>query len=208
MKPLAPVYRFVIGFLLALFIAAVLVIAIDRKSNPTTLQDVAVQHVADSVNSRWTAKLRAHEDSIQRLLAQRDSVWNIAYTDKKEEANKYKKIADRTTAQYNDLKIKYAQPCAEVIEACDQRERERLSQIQAQETALIIADNRLTNCRANSASLNREIALADSLLKSKNQTITTQRDYITGVTNRSDRSWLFRNWRWTFGKWREYVLQK
>jgi len=203
-----PIYRFAIGFLVALLLIAALVILIDRKSNSTTLEDVAVQHVADSVNSRWTNILRAHEDSIQRVIAQRDSVWNIAYTDKKEEANKYKKIADRTTAQYNDLKIKYAQPCAEVIEACDKREQERLSQIQAQETALIIADNRLTDCRANSASLNREIALADSLLKSKNKTITTQRDYITGVTNRSDRSFLFRNWKWLWGNWNDYVLQK
>lgn len=208
MKPLPTIYRYVIGFLLALFIATVLIIAIDRRSSDTTLQDVATQHVADSINSRWTDVLRHKEDSVQRVLAQRDSVWNIAYIDKKDEANNYKKIAERTTAQYNDLKIKYAEPCKEVIEACDKREQERLSQIQAQETALIISDNRLTDCKQNSASLNREIALADSLLKSKNKTISTQKDYITGVTNRSDRNWLFRNWRWMWGNWREYVLQE
>jgi len=194
------------GFFLVLI--TVIVIAFWRDgSKDTSREQVITNLVSDSLNSRWTAKLRSVEDSLQRAYQVRDSAWNIAYNNKKTEADKYKKQADRTTEQYNELKEKYAEPCAEVIAACDQRETQRLAEIKAQQTALTIADNRLTDCKQNSESLNRELALADSLLYSKNKAITTLKDLNTTITNRMERNWLFRNWYWIGGRWREYVLQ-
>jgi len=203
----SPIYKIFAGMVIALIVFAIFNIAGTCTGKETSREEVIKAEVSDSLNTYWTNVLRHQEDSMQRGYAIKDSAWAIAYDDKKDEVLKYKNKAEKSDSKYIDLKIKYAEPCKEVIAACDQREKERLAQIQAQETVLTISDNRLNNCKANSESLNRELALADISIKSKNQTITTLKDRNTTITNRMDRNFVFRNWKWVTGNWREFVLQ-
>ena len=202
-----PIYKIFAGMVIVLIVFAIFNVAGTCHGKETSREEAIAKLVADSINDLWAKKLRAQEDSLQRAYQVRDSSWSIAYNGKKAEVDKYKKQSEKTTEKYNELKITYAEPCKDVIAACDKRERERLSQIQAQETALIISENRLTDCKQNSESLNRELALADVQIKSKNETISNQKDRITTITNRSKRNFIFRNWKWVTGEWREFVLQ-
>jgi len=203
----SPIYKIFAGMVIALIVFTIFNIAGTCTGKETSREEVITKLVADSLNDLWTKKLRANEDSLQRAYQVKDSAWSIAYNGEKAEAYKYKKKAEKIDEKYNELKITYAEPCKEVIAACDQREKERLAQIQAQETALIISDDRLNNCKANSESLNRELALADISIKSKNQTITTLKDRNTTITNRMDRNFISRNYDWLLGRFRKKILQ-
>lgn len=208
MKPLPTIYRFVIGFLLALFIAAVLIIAIDRRSSDTTQQDVAIKHVIDSIETAHNAETIAREDSIQRqaynnialLQTEKDKAERKAYNSEQKLKEQSRTIAD--------LEAQYADKCSELITSYRERHDTALSIIAQKKYELVICNAENNQYQNIVNSQETEIAALTKTVNTKNETIATQKDYITGVTNRSDRSWLFRNWRWMWGNWREYVLQK
>lgn len=208
MKPLQPIYRFIIGILVSLLLIVSLIIWLDNPKKPgTSATSVAVQLAIDSVNTLNSKALLQKEDSIQREILKRDSLWQIAYNIEKTKAEKANNLAEKSTRKYEELRAKYAEPCKEVIAECDNRDRIRLAEIQAHQTALVIADNLLTDCKALHESNITKITELVKLNDSHTKTISTLRDRNTTIINRMDRGWLKRNWLWTRGRWREYVLK-
>lgn len=207
MKPLQAIYRLIIGGLIALFIAAVLIIAIDRRSSGTTKQDVTIKHVIDSLETIHNAETIAREDSIQALAYS-----NIALLqDEKEKAQRKAQQAEQKLKKQNrtiaELEAQYAEQCGELITSYRERHDTAMSIIAQKKYELVICNAENSKWQTIATSKESEISALTKTINTKNQTISTQKDYITGVTNRSDRSWLFRNWRWMWGNWREYVLQ-
>lgn len=207
MKPLQPIYRIAIGFLIALFIAAVLIIAIDRRSSGTTQQDVAIKHVIDSLTTAHNAETIAREDSIQAVAYSNLALLQAEKDKLATRATKAEKKLTELNKTVEELEIQYAEQCGELITGYRERNDTCMSIIKQKTVLLTVcnAENNQYQSIVNSQST--EIAALTKTVNTKNQTISTQKDYITGVTNRSDRSWLFRNWRWMWGNWREYVLQ-
>lgn len=208
MKTLPFIYRLVIGIVFVLFVVAVLSIAIDKKSTSTTPQDVAIQLVVDSLTTAHNAALIQREDSLQALAysniallqAEKDNLQRKA----QQSENKLKE-QNRTIA---DLEAQYAEQCGELITSYRERNDTAMSIIAQKKYELLICASENNQYQDIVSSQKVEISNLTKIVKTKNQTITTQKDYITGVTNRSDRNFLFRNWRWMWGNWREYVLQK
>ena len=208
MKPLQPIYRFAIGFLVALFIAAALIIWIDKPSNSTTQQDVTVQHVIDSLTTAHNAELIAREDSIQAVAYSNLALLQAEKDKLATRAAKAEKKLTELNKTVEELEIQYAEQCGELINGYRERNDTCMSIIK-QKTALLTvcnAENNQYQSIINSQST--EIVALNKTVKTKNETIATQRDYITGVTNRADRSLLFRNWKWLWGNWSDYVLGK
>ena len=201
------IYRFAIGLLAALFVTAVLVIVIDSKSSSTTLQDVAISHVIDSLTTAHNAELMAREDNLQALAYS-----NIAILQtEKEKAQAKARTAELKLKEQNrtiaDLEAQYAEQCGDLITEYRERHDTAMSVIKSKTIALSICEAQRSECANIVTSANAKITALTKTVKTKNETIATQKDYITGVTNRNDRSFLFRNWKWLTGQWREYVLQ-
>ena len=208
MKTLPFIYRLVIGIVFILFVLAVLSIVIDKKSTSTTPQDVAIQLVVDSLTTAHNASLMEREDSLQALaysnLALLQSEKNKLQR-KATQAEQKLKEQNRTIA---DLEALYADQCGELITEYRERHDTAMSIITQKKYELLVCSAENNQYQNIVSSQKVEISNLTKTVKTKNETITTQKDYITGVTNRSDRNFLFRNWRWMWGNWREYVLRK
>jgi uncharacterized protein YPO0396 len=203
-----PINRFFIGLILIALIVFSLIIFIDRKSNSTTLQDVAIKHVIDSLTTAHNAELMAREDSLQALAYS-----NIALLQtEKDKAQANARTAEQKLKEQNrtiaDLEAQYAEQCGELITEYRERHDTAMSIIKSKTTALSLCEAQRSECADIVKSAETKIAALTKTVNTKNETIATQRDYITGVTNRADRSFLFRNWKWLWGNWSDYVLGK
>jgi chromosome segregation ATPase len=203
-----PINRFFIGLILIALIVFSLIIFIDRKSNSTTLQDVAIKHVIDSLTTAHNAELMAREDSLQALAYS-----NIALLQtEKDKAQANARTAEQKLKEQNrtiaDLEAQYAEQCGELITTYRERHDTAMSVIKSKTTALSLCEAQRSECADIVKSAETKIAALTKTVNTKNETIATQRDYITGVTNRADRSFLFRNWKWLWGNWSDYVLGK
>ena len=208
MKPLQPIYRLIIGGLIALFISAVLIIWIDKPSNPTTPEQVTHQQTIDSVNRVWLERQRVYEDSLQQVLSVSSKTLRNAATKFANRANKLEGIAANQQAELEKLRQSAPEECKQIVDAyvkaldtCNSKAAAWHSAYSSEYLA-----HKQTLLKVNS--LNRETEILDKANTSLKQTVATQRDYITGVTNRSERSLLFRNWKWLWGNWNDYVLGK
>jgi uncharacterized protein YPO0396 len=203
-----PINRFFIGLILIALIVFSLIIFIDRKSNSTTLQDVAIKHVIDSLTTAHNAELMAREDSLQALAYS-----NIALLQtEKDKAQANARTAEQKLKEQNrtiaDLEAQYAEQCGELITEYRERHDTAMSIIKSKTIALSLCEAQRSECADIVKSAETKIAALTKTVNTKNETIATQRDYITGVTNRADRSFLFRNWKWLWGNWSDYVLGK
>ena len=193
-------------FLVLIIIVAVAFWRDDSKDVSKT--DVAVQLAIDSIKSNYKNKMVQREDSIQRAALHRDSLWKIAYEDARRKANKYEKENQKSARTIQELKAKYAEPCAEIITEYDKREDNYMKALQAERVALTVCEKRVIEWQGISASKETQLTDLNNLITEKNKTISTQKDRLTTITNRMDRNFIYRNWKWITGQWREFVLEK
>lgn len=203
----SPVYKIFGVMILALAVFAIFnIVGNCTPSGEVSKIDVAVQLAIDSVKSAYSHQLQQHEDSIQQAAIQRDELWQKALKAKQSEANKYYNANVKNTKTIQELKSKYAEPCAEIITEYDKREDNYMKALQAERVALTVCEKRVIEWQGISASKETQLTSVNNLITEKNKTIDTQRDRITTITNRSRRNFVFRNWKWIRGEWREFVL--
>lgn len=204
-----PVYKISGAMVMALVVFAIFnIVGNCTPKHQTSALDVAVQQAIDSVKSAYSRQLQQHEDSIQQAAIQRDELWQKALQAKQAEANKYYNANIKNATTIKELKAKYAEPCAEIITEYDKREDNYIKALQAERVALTVCEKRVIEWQGISASKETQLTDLNNLITEKNKTIETQRDRITTITNRSRRNFVFRNWKWIRGEWREFVLEK
>ena len=204
----SPVYKIfgVMALALALF-AIFNIVGNCTPSGEVSKMDVSLQQAIDSVKSAYTQQLQQHEDSLQQAAIQRDELWQKALKAKQAEANKYYNANIKNATTIKELKAKYAEPCAEIITEYDKREDNYMKALQAERVALTVCEKRVIEWQGISASKETQLTDLNKLIAEKNKTIDTQRDRITTITNRSKRNFVFRNWKWVTGRWREFVIE-
>lgn len=208
MKTLPFIYRLIIGIVFVLFVLAVLSIVIDKKSTATTPQDVAIQLVIDSLTTAHNAELMQREDSLQALAYSNLALLQAEKDKLQRKATQTEQKLKEQNRTIADLEAQYADQCGELITEYRERHDTAMSIITQKKYELLVCNAENNQYQNIVSSQKVEISNLTKTVNTKNQTISTQKDYITGVTNRSDRNFLFRNWRWMWGGWREYVLQK
>lgn len=196
----------IVGGFFAILLIVVIIAFWTENHKETSKIDVAVQLAIDSVKSDISKQTQQREDSIQREALKRDSLWQIALQAKQAEANKYYNANVKNANTIKELKEKYAEPCREIITEYDKREDNYIKAIQAEKVALTVCENRVVEWKSISASKEAQLTAAHSLIKTKNETIATQRDRLTTITNRADRNWIHRNYLWATGQWHDYVF--
>lgn len=194
------------GFFLVL--VTVIVIAFWRDgSKDVNREQVVIQQVIDSLTERHNNELIAREDSIQRIAYN-----NIALlqAEKDKEAAKSKKL-ERKLSDLNksvvELEKEYADQCGELIDTYRERHDTAMGIITQKTVELKICNAEVNNYMTIARSQDIEITKLKSTLTEKNKTISTQKDRLTTITNRSNRNFIFRNWKWLKGEWREFVLE-
>ena len=197
----------IVGGFFAILVIVVIIAFWRDDSKDVSKTDVAVQLAIDSIKSDYKNTLEQREDSIQRAALHRDSLWKIAYEDARRKANKYEKENQKSARTIQELKAKYAEPCKEIIAEYDNRENNYIQAIQAEKVALTVCEKRVVEWKGIAASKEAQLTAANTLIQEKNKTISTQRDRITTITNRMDRNFIYRNWKWITGQWREFVLE-
>ncbi|GEM_PF-6984813 len=209
MKPLHTIHRLAIGMLMFLLVITALVVFITNESNyiAPTQQDVAIQQVIDSLTTAHNAELIVREDSIQAAAYS-----NIALlqTERNKEAAKAKKL-ERKLTELNEsaekLEQEYADQCGELIDTYRERHDTVMHLLKVRTNELVLCHTNTQSWQDVSRSQDVEITVLKSTITEKTKTISIQKDRLTSITNRSDRNFLFRNWKWMFGRWREYVLE-
>jgi len=205
----SPIYKIFAALVIALSLFAILnIVGNCTPGNEPSEMDVAVQLAVDSIKEQHKHEMEQREDSIQRAAIERDSLYQIALDAEQAKANKYYNANLKTENKLKALKEKYAEPCKEIITEYDKREDNYIKAIQAEKVALTVCENRVVEWKLISASKETQLTAANNLIKEKNKTIGTQRDRLTSITNRSDRNFIFRNWKWVTGRWREFVLEE
>lgn len=203
----SPVYKIFAGLMIALAIFATLnIVGNCTPNNEVGTTDVAIQQAIDSVKTAYSKQLQQHEDSIQQAAMQRDKLWQLALRTEQNKANKYYNANVKNATTIKELKAKYAEPCAEIITEYDKREDNYIRAIQAERVALTVCEKRVDEWKGISASKETQLTDLTKLITEKNKTIATQKDRITTITNRSKRNFVFRNWKWIRGGWREFVV--
>jgi chromosome segregation ATPase len=209
MKPLHAIHRLAIGMLMFLLVITALVVFITDESNyiAPTQQDVAIQQVIDSLTTAHNAELIVREDSIQAAAYS-----NIALLQaEKDKAQRKATQAEQKLNEQNrtiaDLEAQYAEQCGELITGYRERHDTAMNIIAQKKYELVICNAENSKWQTIATSKETEIAALTKTVNTKNQTISIQKDRLTSITNRSDRNFLFRNWKWMFGRWREYMLE-
>lgn len=194
------------GFFLVL--VTVIVIAFWRDgSKDTSREQVVIQQVIDSLTEKHNNELIAREDSIQ-LQAYNNIA--LLQAEKDKEAAKSKKLERKLTdlnKSVAELEKEYAEQCGELIDTYRERHDTAMSIIKQKAVELKICNAEVNNYITISRSQDIEINTLKNTLTEKNKTISTQKDRLTTITNRSDRNFIFRNWKWVTGRWREFVLE-
>ena len=196
----------IVGVFFAILLIVVIIAFWTENRKETSKVDVAVQLAIDSVKSDTSKQIQQREDSIQREALHRDSLWKIAYDDANRKANKYEKENKKSEKTIQDLKAKYAEPCKEIINEYDKRENNYIEAIKAEKVALAVCEKRVVEWKGIAASKEIQLTEANNLIKQKDGTITTLKDRNRTIENRMNRNFVFRNWKWITGSWREFVL--
>ena len=202
-----PVYKIFAGMVIAFVLFAVFNVAGTCTGKEVSKTDVAVKLAIDSLNSLYKKQSEQREDSIQREALHRDSLWKIAYDDASRKANKYEKANQKSEKTIQELKVKYAEPCKEIINEYDKRENNYIEAIKAEKVALAVCEKRVVEWKGIAASKETQLTEANNLIKQKDGTITTLKDRNRTIENRMDRNFVFRNWKWVTGRWRKFVLE-
>jgi hypothetical protein len=204
----SPIYKIFAALVIALSLFAIVnIVGNCTPGNEPSEQDVAIQLAIDSIKEQHANELIAHEDSIQKIAYS-----NIALlqSEKDKEAAKTKKL-ERKLSDLNksvaELEKEYAEQCGELITTYRERHDTAMSIIKQKSVELKICNNEVNTYTSIARSQDVEITALKSTVKEKNKTIGTQRDRLTSITNRSDRNFIFRNWKWVTGRWREFVLE-
>ena len=133
-------------------------------------------------------------------------MWQIALQAKQAEANKYYNANVKSAKTIQELKAKYTDPCKEIIDEYDKREANYVEAIKAEKVALAVCEKRVVEWKGIAASKEIQLTEANNLIKQKDGTITTLKDRNRTIENRMNRNFVFRNWKWITGSWREFVL--
>ena len=189
-------------------LALVVIIAFWRDgSKDVNREQVVIQQVIDSLTEKHNNELIAREDSIQKAAYS-----NIALlqAEKDKEAAKSKKL-ERKLSDLNktvsELEAQYADQCGELIDTYRERHDTAMAIIKQKTVELKICNAEVNNYITIARSQDVEITKLQNTISEKNETIATQRDHLTSITNRSKRNFIFRNWKWITGQWREFVLE-
>ena len=196
----------IVGVFFAILLIVVIIAFWTENRKETSKIDVAVQLAIDSIKSDYTNKQKQKEDSIQRAAMHRDSLWQIALQAKQAESNKYYNANVKSAKTIQELKAKYTDPCKEIIDEYDKREANYVEAIKAEKVALAVCEKRVVEWKGIAASKEIQLTEANNLIKQKDGTITTLKDRNRTIENRMNRNFVFRNWKWITGSWREFVL--
>ena len=196
----------ILGAFFAVLIVIV-VVAFWKQPEGTSREDVAIQLVIDSLKAQHAKQLTALEDSIQKA-----AYTNIALLEA--EKNKYKAKASSAEKQLTlqnktiaQLEQQYSAQCGELITEYRERHDTAMSIIRSKTIALQVCEATTAQWQTLAKSQDKKLQLAAGTIQEKDKTITTLKDRNTTITNRMDRNWLFRNWKWVRGEWREWVMK-
>lgn len=189
-------------------LALVVIIAFWRDgSKNVNREQVVIQQVIDSLTEKHNNELIAREDSLQLQAYNNIALLQL---ERDKEAAKSKKL-ERKLSDLNksvaELEKEYAEQCGELIDTYRERHDTAMAAIKQKAVELKICNAEVNNYITIARSQDVEITTLKSTITEKNKTISTQKDRLTTITNRSDRNFIFRNWKWVTGGWREFVLE-
>jgi len=204
----SPIYKIFAGMVIGLLILMTFnLVGNCTPGNEPSEMDVAIQLAIDSVKEQHANELIAHEDSIQKIAY---NSLALLQSEKDKEAAKTKKL-ERKLSDLNksvaELEKEYAEQCGELITKYRERHDTTMSIIKQKAVELKICNNEVDTYISIARSQDVEITALKGTVKEKNKTIGTQRDRLASITNRSDRNFIFRNWKWATGGWRKFVLE-
>jgi uncharacterized coiled-coil protein SlyX len=199
------VVKFVGAFFLV--IVVILIVSFWRGGKETTQTDVSMQLLRDSLKTAYLSEKIAIEDSIQKQLKIRDEVWQLALDAEKSKTKKAKLTLSEQNKTIKELEDVYAEQCGELINEYRERNDTMFAIIRYQATTIEVSEVRVKDLQESLNSKDREVKNLNSVVETKEKTITKYRDRNTTIENRLKRNFIFRNWYWMGGKYRKYVSQ-
>lgn len=199
------VVKFVGAFFLV--IVVILIVSFWRGGKETTQTDVSMQLLRDSLKTAYLSEKIAIEDSIQKQLKIRDEVWQLALDAEKSKTKKAKLTLSEQNKTIKELEDVYAEQCGELINEYRERNDTMFAIIRYQEATIEVSEVRVKDLQESLNSKDREVKNLNSVVETKEKTITKYIDRNTTIENRLKRNFIFRNWYWMGGKYRKYVSQ-
>lgn len=197
----------IVGGFFAVILIVVIIAFWRDGSKDVSREQVVIQQVIDSLTKRHNAEIIAREDSIQREAYSNIALLQAEKDKQKAIATKAEKKLKEQSNTIQELEAQYAEQCGELITEYREREQTALTIIESKNKALITCESTVSQQQNIITSAGIQIATLNKTIEQKNKTISTQKDRLTTITNRSKRNFIFRNWKWVTGRWREFVLE-